>query len=192
MANSILAPLESGDRLSIGRGAFIALGVLLIALGTFSLLFPLVAAFSFNIVVGFTLLAGGILTLVHAFRLRGWSGFALQVVLGLLYIGGGIVFIINPFAGLIALSMMLGAFFAADGTARIMLALRIRPQRGWWLFLMSGLLSLVLGALVLLGLPSRWSIAFLGIIVGINMIFTGVSFVCCTGADNRPPGVLRS
>lgn len=173
----------SRERPAAGRGGFIALGILLVLVGTISLLFPLLAAFSLNLVAGVTLLTGGILTLVHAFRLRGWRGFALQLLLGLLYIGGGIIFILNPFAGLLALTVMLGAFFAADGTARMMLGLRIRPQSGWWLFVLTGLLSLVLGLAVVLGLPSGWSVAFLGIVVGVNMIVTGVSFLCCTGRD---------
>lgn len=174
----------------VGRGWFIALGVLLVLVGTISLLFPLLAAFSLEIVVGLTLLAGGALTLAHALRVRGWRGTALQALLGLLYIGGGIIFLINPFAGLLALTVMFGAFFAADGVARIMLALRIRPQRAWWLFLVSGLLSLLLGVLVLLGLPSGWSVAFIGLFVGINLIFTGVAFVCCTGTDSPAADAL--
>jgi uncharacterized membrane protein HdeD (DUF308 family) len=163
------------------RGGFIILGALLVVVGLVSLAFPLLAALSANIVAGVTLMAGGIATLVHVIRARRWRGFALQLALGLLYLGGGLIFILNPFAGLIALTLMLGAFFAADGAARVLIALRIRPDRAWGLFLASGLLSLLLGVLVLLGLPGGWSIAVLGIVVGLNMILTGVSFLCCTG-----------
>ena len=170
---------------SIGRGWFIALGILLIGVGLLSLLFPFLAAWSVELVAGATLLVGGFFTLIHATRVRGWRGTGLQVLLGLLYTGAGIIFLTNPFAGLLALTVMLGAFFAADGVARIMLGLRIRPQRAWWLFLLTGLASLALGVLALLGLPSGWSVAILGIVVGVNMILTGVSFVCCTGTDNR-------
>ncbi len=187
MASYPRAQYAANPRPAIGRGGFIALGILLVLVGAIALLFPLLAAWSINLIAGVSLLAGGILTLVHAFRVRAWRGFALQALLGLLYVGAGLIFVLNPFAGLIALTVMLGAFFAADGVARIMLALRIRPQRAWWLFVVSGLLSLVLGVLVLLGLPSGWSVAFLGIVVGVNMIFTGVGFLCCTGTDSPRP-----
>jgi uncharacterized membrane protein HdeD (DUF308 family) len=169
----------------IGRGWFIALGIVLVVIGAASVLFPFLAAWSLEFAVGAALIAGGVLTLIHAVRVRGWRGTALQGLLALLYIGGGIIFLTNPFAGLLALTVMFGAFFAADGVARVLLAFRIRPQRAWWLFLVSGLLALLLGILVLLGLPSGWSVAFLGIFVGINLIFTGVSFACCTGGDDR-------
>ena len=79
----------------------------------------------------------------------------------------------------------MGAFFAADGIARVLLARRIRPQRGWGLFLASGLLSLLFGVLVLLGLPGGWSVAVLGVVIGINMVLTGVSFLSCSGPDFR-------
>ncbi|MEQ5789410.1 DUF308 domain-containing protein [Erythrobacter sp. NFXS35] len=174
----------------IGRGWFIALGIVLVVIGAASVLFPFLAAWSLEFAVGVALIAGGVLTLVHAVRVRGWRGTALQGLLALLYIGGGIIFLTNPFAGLLALTVMFGAFFAADGVARILLAFRIRPQRAWWLFLASGLLALLLGVLVLLGLPSGWSVAFLGIFVGINLIFTGVSFACCTGSDSRPAAAI--
>lgn len=163
------------------RGGFIILGALLVMVGMVSLAFPLLAALSANVVAGVTLMAGGIATLVHALRARRWRGFALQLALGLLYLSGGLLVILNPFAGLIALTVVLGAFFAADGVARVMMALRIRPDRSWSLFLVSGLLSLLLGVLVLLGLPGGWSIAVVGIVVGLNIILTGISFLCCTG-----------
>jgi uncharacterized membrane protein HdeD (DUF308 family) len=166
---------------SAGQSGFIILGALLVVVGLLALAFPLLAALSVNIVAGITLMAGGVATLVHAFRARRWRGFTLQIVLGLLYLAGGLIVILDPFAGLLALTVLLGAVFAADGAARVMLALRIRPDRAWGLFLASGLLSLLLGVLVLGGLPSGWSIAFLGVVVGINMILTGVSFLCCTG-----------
>lgn len=175
----------------IGRGGFIALGILLMLVGALSLLFPFLAAWSIELVVGAALLVAGTAALLHAFRTRGWRGSLMQGLLGVLYIGAGLIFVFNPFAGLLALAVMLGAFFAADGVARVMLAFRIRPQRAWWVFLLTGLASLVLGVLVLLGLPSGWSVAVLGIVVGVNLILTGASFLCCTGVDERSAGRLR-
>ncbi|MCM0001187.1 MAG: DUF308 domain-containing protein [Erythrobacter sp.] len=177
-----------GARTPVRRSGFVVLGAVLLAVGVLSLAFPLLAALSFNLVVGLTLLVGGIAALLHAFRVHGWQGRAVQIVLGLLYMLGGLVFLANPFAGLLALTLALGAFFAADGIARMLMAAQIRPLRGWGLFLVSGLLSLGLGALVLLGLPGGWSLAILGMVVGLNMILTGAAFLCCTGTA---PGRVR-
>ncbi|MFM7348606.1 MAG: HdeD family acid-resistance protein [Erythrobacter sp.] len=167
---------------AISRTEFNVLGIALVVVGLAALLFPLVAVLSFNFLVGITLFAGGLLTLLHAFRVRRWQGRAVQFLLAFLYIGGGLIFLANPFAGIVALIVTLGAFFTADGAARILLALQIRPASGWGLFLMSGLLSVVLGALVFFGVPSGWSVGFLGLVLGINMILTGFAFLACTGA----------
>jgi uncharacterized membrane protein HdeD (DUF308 family) len=174
-----------GGRAPARRGGFVVLGVVLIAVGVLSLLFPLLAALSFNLVVGVSLIVGGIATLSHAFTARGWRGGIWQAALGLLYVGGGAIFLINPFAGLLALTVALGAFFAADGAARMLLARAIRPQRGWGLFFASGLLSLLLGALVLLGLPGGWSVGILGTVIGVNLSLSGVGFLSCAAPDFR-------
>ncbi|MEE4205990.1 MAG: HdeD family acid-resistance protein [Erythrobacter sp.] len=167
----------------IGRGWFIALGVLLVVTGAGALVFPLAMALSVNLLVGIALLVGGILTLAHAIRSKGWKGRALTALLGLLYLGGGVFFLADPLAGLFTLAIMLGAFFAADGVARLMLAFRLRPEGAWWLFLASGLLSLLIGVMLFFGMATGISIAFLGILVGVNLIFAGVSYVCCRGVD---------
>ncbi|QIQ85659.1 HdeD family acid-resistance protein [Erythrobacter sp.] len=167
----------------LGRGWFIALGVLLVLTGAGALVFPLAVALSVNLLVGITLLIGGVLTLAHAFRAKGWKGRALTALLGLLYVAGGLFFLADPLAGMFTLAIMLGAFFAADGVARLMLALRLRPEGAWWLFLASGLLSLLIGVMLFFGMATGLSIAFLGILVGVNLIFAGVSYVCCRGVD---------
>ncbi|WP_017665704.1 DUF308 domain-containing protein [Porphyrobacter sp. AAP82] len=177
-----------GARTPLRRGGFVVLGIVLVLVGVMALAFPLLAALSFNLAVGLMLLAGGIAALVHAFRVHGWQGRAVQIVLGVLYLLGGLVFLANPFAGLLALTLALGAFFAADGIAPMLMGAQIRPQRGWGLFLVSGLVSLVLGVLVLLGLPGGWSIALLGVVAGLNMVLTGAAFLACTG---MPPPRVR-
>ena len=171
------------DAPEIGRGWFITLGILLVLTGAGALVFPLAIALSVNLLVGAALLVGGIFTLIHAIRARGWKGRALTALLGLLYLGGGVFFIADPLAGLFALVTMLGAFFAADGVARLMLAWRIRPDGAWWLFLASGLLSLLIAVMLFLGMATALSAAFLGILVGIHLIFAGVSYICCRGVS---------
>ncbi|MEM7689301.1 MAG: DUF308 domain-containing protein [Pseudomonadota bacterium] len=186
-------PTERTETIEISKGWFVALGVFLILTGTGALVFPMVATLSIEILTGLTLVTAGFLTFVHAFSARRWRGFAIELVLALLYMAGGAFFLIDPLAGMLTLTIMLGAFFAADGVTRVMLAFRIKPDRAWVFFLGTGLLSALLGALVLLGLPSGFSLAFLGIIVGINLILTGISFLFCTvRVDDAEPSSLGS
>ncbi|SPH18267.1 hypothetical protein DEA8626_01799 [Defluviimonas aquaemixtae] len=167
----------------IGRGWFIALGVVLILTGVGALTFPLVATLSMEILVGSAMLAGGIVTLVHAFRTKEWSGFFWELILAAIYLVGGVVFLANPFGGVVALTLMLGVFFTAEGVARMILAFRVRPERAWgWVFA-SGAMSLLLGILVIAGMANGSSLVFIGLLVGINMIFAGASFIAFGNAS---------
>jgi len=70
------------------------------------------------------------------------------------------------------------AFFIIEGIASIMYALdhRREPSGRWGWMLVSGLIDLVLAAIILVGLPGTAAWA-LGILVGINMIFGGTALL---------------
>jgi uncharacterized membrane protein HdeD (DUF308 family) len=69
-------------------------------------------------------------------------------------------------------------FFAVEGVASIMYALDHRKQvSGRWSFMLfSGLIDLILAAMILIGLPgtAAWAI---GLLVGINMVFGGSALI---------------
>ena len=177
---------ETQDR-EVGRGWFVALGVLLILTGIGALAFPLVATLSMELLVGSAMLAGGVFTLIHAFRAKEWSGFFWEMILAAIYILGGVVFLANPFGGVIALTLLLGCFFVAEGVARMVLAFRVRPERAWGWVLASGALSMLLGILVIAGMANGSSLVFIGVLVGINMIFAGTSFIAFGNATGPLP-----
>jgi uncharacterized membrane protein HdeD (DUF308 family) len=74
--------------------------------------------------------------------------------------------------------LVLTAFFIVEGVASIMYALDHKRQLSgrWGLMLLSGVIDLVLAAVILAGLPGTalWA---LGVLVGINMVFGGVSLI---------------
>jgi len=52
----------------------------------------------------------------------------------------------------------------------------VRPQAGWVWVMVSGAIAVVLGLLLLVGLPgtAAWAI---GLMVGINLLMSGISFL---------------
>ncbi len=85
--------------------------------------------------------------------------------------------VLRPIAGVLTLTIWLGAFFLIEGIAAIFLAIEHRrhlPSWGWVLF--SGLVDLLLAYLIWDGWPSSaaWAI---GLLVGINMVFLGLSLI---------------
>ena len=75
-----------------------------------------------------------------------------------------------------SLTFVLITFFVIEGIASIMLALEHRETRSWVWLLASGVVDLILAALILVGLPGTAAWA-LGLLVGINMLFGGVSLI---------------
>jgi len=75
-------------------------------------------------------------------------------------------------------SLVLTAFFIVEGVASIMYALEHKRELSgrWGFMLMSGVVDLILAAIIIAGLPGTalWA---LGMLVGINMLFGGASLV---------------
>ncbi|MEO1047790.1 MAG: DUF308 domain-containing protein [Pseudomonadota bacterium] len=181
MSSETIAVPEAGTL----RGWFVALGVLFALTGIGALLFPYFVTLSISLLVGGAMLIGGTFALIHAFRAKEWGGFGFQLLFAVIYLVGGFFLLTDPLAGMFAITIILGVNFIADGAVRVVLALKIRPERSWGLFLASGLLSLALGVYALFGLTSGVSLSLVGLMVGINMLFAGIAFLSCTGAASK-------
>ena len=77
--------------------------------------------------------------------------------------------------------MLLAAVFVAEGIFKIVTAIKIPPMsgKGWLVF--GGIIAIALGLLIWAKLPSDaiWAV---GLLVGINLIFGGVSMVSMASA----------
>ena len=165
-----------------GNGWFAALGVAMILTGIAAFAFPLVASLSVELLVGATFLVAGIATLVQAFQERAWSGFFWQLAIGVVYIAGGIVFLVNPFGGVVALTVFLGVVFLVEGIARMVMGVQMRGARNWGWIVASGAMSVVLAMLVFGGFATGASLGLIGVLLGINFIFAGAAFVALGSA----------
>ncbi len=159
---------------AVGRnwGWFVALGVLMVLLGIFSIALPIVATFAVTLLVGWVLIGSGVLHFVHAFRSKGWGDTALEILGGVLYILAGLVVLALPLTGAFALTLAVSALFIVQGILRIMRANRLRPFANWGWMLFSGIVSILLGIVIWAFMPGAalWT---LGIIVGIELLFSG-------------------
>ncbi|KNG92109.1 hypothetical protein ATO11_19115 [Pseudaestuariivita atlantica] len=171
-----------------GNGWFTVLGIVMILTGIGAFAFPMVASLSVELLVGVAFLVGGIATLFQAFQEKEWGGVVWLLAIGIVYVLGGIVFLANPFGGLLALTVFLGMVFVAEGLTRLILGLQMRDQPRWGLLVASGLMSIVLGVLVFSGIANGASLAFIGVLVGINFIFAGSAFVALGSAKTDGTG----
>lgn len=155
-------------------GWFIALGVALIILGAIGLAAVATTTLFSVLLFGWLLFVAGIVQLIHAFRVRPWSGLMLQLLIGILNIVVGLFIIANPVSSALALTLLLSYFFIIAGIIRIVMAAEHIPGRGWSIF--SGLVDVLLGVLIRAHWPSSafWVI---GLFIAIDLLLTGLWFI---------------
>jgi uncharacterized membrane protein HdeD (DUF308 family) len=165
-----------------GNGWFVLLGVVMILTGIGAFAFPLVASLSVELLVGATFVVGGVATLIQSFQEKEWGGVFWQLAIGIIYLVGGFVFLANPFGGVVALTVFLGIVFFVEGIARMIIGFQMRSGRNWGWLVASGGMSMLLGLLVFGGLANGASLGFIGVLLGVNFIFAGASFVALGSA----------
>lgn len=157
---------------------FVIEGVILVILGALAIVVPPLATLGVTIFLGWLFLISGVVGLVMTFMTRGAPGFWWSLVSGILGVIAGLVLLVYPLTGALSLTLVVTAFFIVEGVASIMYALEHRKLLSgrWGWMLASGIVDLILAAIILAGFPGTalWAI---GLLVGINMLFGGASLI---------------
>ena len=157
---------------------FLIEGIVLVILGLLAIVVPPLATVAVEIFVGWLFLISGVAGLITTFGARHSPGFWWSLLSALLGIVAGIVLLVWPLSGVVTLTLLLIVFFIIEGVLSIMYALEhkreLTGQWGW--MLASGIIDLVLAAIILAGLPGTAAWA-LGLLVGINMLFGGSAMI---------------
>ena len=164
-------------------GWIVLRGVLALALGVVSFLFPLSALFAFAMVFAAYAGADGIVSLVAAVRgarrkeERWWA----YVIRGIIGIATAVLFILMPevmtVGYALATLVMLAIWAIVTGALEIVAATSLRKEiSGEWLMGLSGALSVVLGIviIVLLVLDPLTTLPSAAWVIGSYAIFAGV------------------
>lgn len=163
------------EQLHRSWGWFVTLGVALVVLGAICILGEVETTLITVLVLGWFLLISGIIALVHAFRTRTWSGFFLYLLSAVLRAFTGYLLIRYPLIGALSLTLLLASLFIVGGIFRLVGAASLRfPRWGWTAA--SGAIALLLGIMLLTQLPTS-SLWFLGLAVGIDLVFEGSGLI---------------
>jgi uncharacterized membrane protein HdeD (DUF308 family) len=165
---------------------FLLLGIALIIVGFLAIGSPWIAGEAVVATLGILLVVGGVLEIVNAFGARRWGGFFLHLLLGILYLVVGERLWERPGRGLEVITLILAVAFLVGGLFRIVVALTHQFHHRVWV-LVNGVITLLLGILIWVGWPesSAW---LLGTFVGIELIFTGSSWVMLALAAHSVTG----
>jgi uncharacterized membrane protein HdeD (DUF308 family) len=166
---------------------FLIEGIVLLILGVVAILVPLIATLAFTILVGWLFLISGIVGLITTFWARNAPGFWWSLISAVIGILAGLALLTSPVVGALSLTLVLVAFFIIEGVASIMYAVDHRRQLtgSWFWMLLSGVIDLILAAIILAGLPGT-AVWALGLLVGINMLFGGAALIAMALAARQP------
>jgi uncharacterized membrane protein HdeD (DUF308 family) len=151
---------------------FIVTAIAFIVLGTMAIFAPFVAGLAVTTLVGWLLLAGGLMHLVNAFRGGGFGHVVWQVLLGAFYLIAGVYFLMHPLMALGTLTLMLAfvLFFEAIMELTTWWATRHLEGSGWRLA--NAFAAIVLAVLIWMNWPSA-SIWVIGTLVGFKLMISG-------------------
>ena len=166
---------------------FLIEGIVLVLLGAIAIVVPPLATLTYTILIGWVLLISGAVGLVTTFWMRHAPGFWWSLLSAVIAIVAGFLLLGWPLTGALSLTLVLTTFFIVEGIASIMYAIEHRNQLSgrWGWMLLSGVVDLILAAIIIAGLPgtAAWAI---GLLVGINMLFGGVAMIGMALAARHP------
>jgi len=158
--------------------AFLFEGILLAVLGIAALILPPLASLAITIFLGWMFLISGIGGLIVTYWARATPGFWWSLISAALAVLAGMLLLARPMQAVLTLTIVLGAYFLAEGVTTIMYALEHRRELSgrWSWLLISGIVDIAIAFMVITGLPSSadWAI---GVLVGINLLFGGATLI---------------
>ena len=161
-------------------GGFLVLGILLMILGVVCVGKAQTATTLSVLALGWVLAISAVLWLVNAFYGLSWHGFFLYLLNAIIRGVTGYLLIRHPDAGAAGVTMVLASLFIVGGLFRTVGASVIQfPRWGWTAF--AGLVSVALGVFLLVTWPAA-STFFIGLAIGIDLIFDGAALMGFAGA----------
>lgn len=163
-----------GKLLAKFRKISLGIGGLLLALGIVGVLVPQVLSAIAGAFLGWLLLGAGVLNLYLAFLAR-WRSVVAWLKPVLLILSGGLV-LLNPLAGVVAISLMIALYLFMDGFGSMVLAQGVYPASGWGWMAANGVVSLALALLMTFAWPAN-SLVLVGLYLGISLMFDGIALI---------------
>jgi len=156
-------------------GWFLVFGILLMVLGGVCVGKAQTATTFSILALGWVLGISGVLWLVNSFLAFSWHGVFLYLLNAIIRVVTGYLLIRHPDAGAAGITMLLAALFIVGGLFRVSGASVIQfPRWGWMVF--SGLVSVILGVYLLTIWPAA-STFFIGLAIGIDLMFDGAALI---------------
>ena len=164
----------------------ITVGILLIVIGLAAIAVPFLAGVAASLLFGWLLVIAGIAHLVYAWSERRAGAVLWQILIGAVYLIAALYMLVFPIAGVATLTLVVAFYIVAEGAFEVAVFVRLRRLHGAAWFLLNGLVSLLLGGLILLYWPfsSLWAV---GTLMGISLLLGGIARITLPMSS---PGIM--
>jgi uncharacterized membrane protein HdeD (DUF308 family) len=168
-------------------GWFLLSGVVLMTLGAACITKSQTTTTFSILALGWILMISAVVWLIGTFQTLTWGGFFVYLLNAIVRAVTGYLLLRHPDAGAAAVTMVIAALFIVGGLFRTVGASVIQfPRWGWTVF--AGLVSVALGVY----LVSTWtatSTFFVGLAIGIDLVFDGAALIGFASAIHSLPNV---
>ncbi|MCA0873098.1 DUF308 domain-containing protein [Seohaeicola saemankumensis] len=155
---------------------WVLLGVLSVACGIFVLNNPIAASIAVTTLAGILFVVMGVFQVFAGFGNEGGWGKLMGIGLGVLMVLLGGSLLSQPLVGVLTLTYAVVILFAANGVARLITGFQMKQTPFFWPMVLSGALSIALSIYIIANFAAV-ALPLLGFLVGIELLFNGISLV---------------
>ena len=156
-------------------GWFLAFGIGLLVLGVVAVARAVTATVVSMVFFGWLLVLASGIEIAQAVMVGRWAGFFFHLVAAILFGITGLLIVMRPVISAEIATLFMAMFFLIGGLFQLVGSLMVRVP-GWGWQTADGIISLVLGALVLAQWPAS-GLWVIGLFVGLDLIFYGAAWI---------------
>jgi len=167
------------EAISQHKGFFIFESLMFIFLGILAIALPGFFTLSVEFLIAFLFIIGAIVQLARIFQVEGAGSKTVTAISAIIYAVIGILLFAYPLIGILSITLLLAILFFAQGLIQLYIGFTSQfvKRWGWWIF--SGIISIALALIIWAEWPTS-AIWFIGILVGVNLLFYGFSLLFIT------------
>ena len=156
-------------------GWFLALGICVVILGIAAIVRSMAATVASMLFFGWLLVLAAAIEIAQAVMVGHWAGFFQHLLAAILFGIVGLLLVMRPLKSAEVLTLFMGLFFLVGGLFQIIASIAVALP-GWGWQVADGLITLVLGLLVLAEWPAS-GLWVIGLFIGIDLIFYGGAWI---------------
>lgn len=164
----------------------ITLAVLMIVLGFAAISMPLATGIVVSDLLCWVVVVAGLFYIAHTFTDRSGVDFLWRALIGAAYVLGGSYLAFHPGIALQTLTLIVAIVLTIEGLLRVAAYFRTRAMPGAAWILFDAVVTLLLAAMIATRWPrsSWWAV---GILIGVNLLFSGFTRLMYSVAAQKQP-----